>query len=453
MTHRLITPFAAAVGAMLLSAACGSADKPALTGRIDVTEPTEITLYYDCNGETVLETIATDENGCFTFSPEEGCKSADVTIYVGVTAYGACIEKGKPLTMTVADGRATFEGANAERSNFLSVCNNALNAWKFKPTGVHPFDADEWRTMLDEGYAAAVEAANAISDRDAREYSLRLAEGRKKYFEMQALMMGGGRSEEARARYDEMANSIDPNDDITRLSWMLDTWLNRSGIMSSEGGTGIEAIFGKIDRALTNDNNKRHLYTSLAEQFLLYQPSAEKIESFREEISEYLADMPRLTKRLEQEIERRANEISDGDLFPSDPILIDRQGNKTTLSAAIGGKAAYIDFWATWCVPCCREIPFMEKLTERFANDDRMVFISISIDDDTDAWKQKIDEDKPAWPNYIIESITGREFLDAMGINSIPRFITVGADGRIVSVKAARPSNKDIDSTLKAMLE
>ena len=450
ITLRSLVP---AIGALLAVVGCNSSDKPMLTGKIDVDEPTEITLYYDCNGETVIETVATDENGCFTFALEDGCKSADVTIYVGVAAYGAYVEKGKSLTMTIADGKATFEGSNAERSNFLSVCNNSLNGWKFKPTGTHPFDADEWRMMLDDGYTAAVEAANAIADKDAREYSLRLAEGRKTYFEMQTLMMDRGRSEESRARYDEIVNSIDPNDDITRLCWMLDTWFNRSGITHSEGETGVGAMFKKIDKTLTNDNNKRHLYTSLSEQFLLYQPSAEKIENFRNEISEYLADMPQLAKRFEQELERRANEISDGDKFPSDPIIIDRQGSKTTLAAAIEGKVAYIDFWATWCVPCCREIPFMEELTKRFAGDDRIVFISISIDDDTDAWKKKIDEDKPEWPNYIIDKLTGNKFLDAMGINAIPRFITVGADGRIVSVKAARPSDKNIDSILKEIFE
>jgi len=39
-----------------------------------------------------------------------------------------------------------------------------------------------------------------------------------------------------------------------------------------------------------------------------------------------------------------------------------------------------------------------------------------------------------------------------MSINSIPRFVIVGADGRILSVNAARPSNKDITTVLDAAL-
>ena len=39
-----------------------------------------------------------------------------------------------------------------------------------------------------------------------------------------------------------------------------------------------------------------------------------------------------------------------------------------------------------------------------------------------------------------------------MGINAIPRFIIVGRDGKIISVDAARPSNKDIEKTLNEAL-
>ena len=63
-----------------------------------------------------------------------------------------------------------------------------------------------------------------------------------------------------------------------------------------------------------------------------------------------------------------------------------------------------------------------------------------------------MDNDRPAWPNYIFEKINGRQFLDRMGINAIPRFLIVGRDGRIIHADAARPSDKDIKDILDAAL-
>lgn len=66
-----------------------------------------------------------------------------------------------------------------------------------------------------------------------------------------------------------------------------------------------------------------------------------------------------------------------GSPLPDAPLK-DRNGNKVKLSD-FAGKYIYIDIWASWCVPCCAEVPHLKRLESELQND-RVVFVSISID-------------------------------------------------------------------------
>lgn len=58
-------------------------------------------------------------------------------------------------------------------------------------------------------------------------------------------------------------------------------------------------------------------------------------------------------------------------------------------------KKIYVSFWATWCGPCHIEKPELEKLKKDFNKDSSIVFIDISLDSDTEDWKQFLEKNKP----------------------------------------------------------
>lgn len=78
----------------LVSYGCSSSDNaPLLEGKINVSEPTEITFYYDYNGNTFVENVSTDSTGLFIFNPQLAGNEADVALYVGSDSYGAFSKK------------------------------------------------------------------------------------------------------------------------------------------------------------------------------------------------------------------------------------------------------------------------------------------------------------------------------------------------------------------------
>lgn len=130
-------------------------------------------------------------------------------------------------------------------------------------------------------------------------------------------------------------------------------------------------------------------------------------------------------------------------------ITLERaDGTKLQLSSLFG-KTLYLDFWATWCPPCCAEIPYLEALSEQFAGNQDVRIVSISVDQDCDAWVKKIAEDKPAWEQYRISSEDADVFFSAIELETIPRFIIVGPDGSIINRDAPRPSDETCVTTIQ----
>lgn len=458
-THSLKPAGLIVLSALFMHSCTPKADAPLLEGQIHTSEPTAITFVYDSDGDNIVDELTTDSTGAFSYNPHLQAGDADVSLYIGSDPFGVYLKQGCSTRIDIDGTKATFTGDNTDRSRFYNTLRQSFSPWTFKPTPDHPFQLDEWNRNLEQGYEQTQKALESVADPDARARYQRLTDAIHKYYTLQVLSLDRMMNRtDNQAEMDSLLATIDPNADESRLSGLISYWVNQADLVHDTGGkpdltTYFVSQINAIDSALTNEGNKRSLYNTLCNMFFLYQPSDSAVNVFRAGIAPQLAQAPRVAAYIDQQMEQRAKQVKDGDKLPSDPTLIARDGTRTTLSQVIQGKVAYIDFWATWCAPCCREIPYFEEVWKQYKNNPSIVFVSISQDDNVTAWQNKVDKDQPGWPNYIFESISGRQFLEQMGINAIPRFLIMGRDGRIIDTNAARPSDKDIKDVLNAALK
>ncbi len=259
-----------------------------------------------------------------------------------------------------------------------------------------------------------------------------------------------------KAQMDSIIATIDPNADESRMTGIINYWYNRSDIHRKGNAASIidymKDQFAGIDSVLTNEGNKKSLWMTLGSMFMMYSPSENDVQDFFAAVEPQLSRAPMVKERIMEVYESMKPKVSNGDVVPTDPVIISPDGSKCHLSDLLGKSVVYIDIWATWCGPCCREIPYMEKIVEQFKGNEGITFISISRDDSRQAWLKKLDRDKPEWPQYIFDKSSGDEFMNAMGITGIPRFLLIGKDRKFISVDAERPSNEKIAEILNAAI-
>jgi peroxiredoxin len=93
-----------------------------------------------------------------------------------------------------------------------------------------------------------------------------------------------------------------------------------------------------------------------------------------------------------------------------------------------GKKYVLLDFWASWCGPCKKEIPNMKKLYAQY-NSKGFEIISISIDKDPDAWKAAVKQFELNWPNLLDE--VGK-IADLYKVKLIPQMFLIDNTGKII---------------------
>jgi thiol-disulfide isomerase/thioredoxin len=114
------------------------------------------------------------------------------------------------------------------------------------------------------------------------------------------------------------------------------------------------------------------------------------------------------------------------------------------------GKVVYIDIWATWCGPCKAEIPHLKKLEAHFKGQD-ISFVSIAYKDKKEKWMKMV-EDKNMGGIQLFAPDANIPFFTDFDVSSIPRFILLNKEGKIISPETYRPSYPQIIEFIEAFL-
>jgi thiol-disulfide isomerase/thioredoxin len=125
--------------------------------------------------------------------------------------------------------------------------------------------------------------------------------------------------------------------------------------------------------------------------------------------------------------------------------LVDPEGKAHTLSD-YRGRVVVLDFWATWCGPCAKVMPRLEKLQKKYA-DRGVVVLGLSSWDTGDPAAAM----KKRGITYTL-LLKGEEMAPSYGVTSLPVVYVIGADGRVVYSHAG-PDQKDLSDLIENQLK
>ena len=128
-----------------------------------------------------------------------------------------------------------------------------------------------------------------------------------------------------------------------------------------------------------------------------------------------------------------------GNLAP-DFTLASLDGSQVTLSSYKGKKGVVLVFFATWCVPCMKEVPEIKRFAET-ARKERIAVLAVNYKQQTDIVERFNKSNKV---NYgILLDTEGTVTSGKYGIKGLPQIVGVDAKGKIVYRGTDLPANRD----------
>lgn len=350
----------------------------------------------------------------------------------------------------VEDSLKAFSGRNAAAADWIKTYNASYDYAVFFPFDDEPDPlAGKDRVKVLEGkYKHLSGQLKKIKDTRIRQYLGHLNEDARVNFLTRILPKND-------VRYKEMMANIDVN------SWLgLYNYLPQRAIKASMDAS-LDSLYGGdmteyglaeiqvISARVSNAKVRYALLDDCAYEVLVYGKNFADIDRFWKPFCKKAGSDSLLIRKYADKVEAIKN-TKRGMMAP-EFFFTDREG-KVHSSKEFLGKLVYIDCWATWCGPCCREIPYLEKRVAEYKGHEKVRFVSISMDSNRDAWLRKLDKDQPQWEQYIVDKAQDAALSKSFGISGIPRFILLQADGTIADSDAFRPSDSDFHQQLDSYI-
>lgn len=130
---------------------------------------------------------------------------------------------------------------------------------------------------------------------------------------------------------------------------------------------------------------------------------------------------------LEQEEQIAYQEVLEGDSAPD--FTAETADGSTFMLSEQSGKVVLLNFWATWCGPCVREMPAFEKLYSEYGQE--IAILAINCMEDKEAVNQFVSDNGYTFPiAYDMEGMISMKYPS----DGIPYTLVIGGDGIVKNI-------------------
>lgn len=110
--------------------------------------------------------------------------------------------------------------------------------------------------------------------------------------------------------------------------------------------------------------------------------------------------------------------------------VADLAGEKVSLKDLLGKGPIVVDFWATWCKPCLKELPYVDRIREKYA-DRGVQVLAVTIDSPKSQSQVKRYIDTHKYGFTVLLDPEQEVFRKLQGKGSIPYVVVLDAEGNI----------------------
>lgn len=133
--------------------------------------------------------------------------------------------------------------------------------------------------------------------------------------------------------------------------------------------------------------------------------------------------------------------------IPNDFALISLDGEEVVLSE-FKGQYVLVNFWATWCIPCRKEMPYLQQVYE--AHQGELMVLAVNMNEDAERVRPFIDEFGYTYPILLDPS---DELAAEHNVRGLPVSFIVNPEGEIVYRRIGEILPEEFDVWLEKNLE
>jgi thiol-disulfide isomerase/thioredoxin len=216
----------------------------------------------------------------------------------------------------------------------------------------------------------------------------------------------------------QLAGSNDPAQMLSRI----DELLKLGAYLDMEDAAKLRLLEKKYTLVIKLPDEKKRVEKAFGEEgvvgalLFIHQEKRQKREgiAFLKRVKE---DFPTLDAQAFSKIEKAFSELdSIGEPFAL--RFKSLKGEEVDI-ANYKGSVVLIDFWATWCGPCMRDLPQTVALYDKF-HGGGLEIIGVSLDQERDTLERVLRIKKIPWPQFFDGKGWQNEIASAHGISSLP---------------------------------
>lgn len=122
------------------------------------------------------------------------------------------------------------------------------------------------------------------------------------------------------------------------------------------------------------------------------------------------------------------------------------QGGRLKLSS-LRGKVVMVDFWASWCGPCRKDMPHVKEIYAKYKSKGFEI-LGVSLDREKKDWVEAIQKDGLTWPQISDLKFWSSEAVGLYNIQAIPHTVLLDKEGKIIA-KGLR--GEELDKALESI--
>ena len=465
------------IAVLCVTAMTAMAQKSTVNGKLENHTDRDTLMLY-VSGSNKIDTLQVASDGKFTHTAEVNQMAEGLFMLVGRGGHGrehSCIiliEPEKTIDITLNLSKPDAEGKSQLKANinkaddvakqqyagmFYNVltAGNVLAGEELLKTG--SFAACQKK--VDEVMKPILKTLEKVKDKSFAKQATQAVNAQKDnaYFAYATAAEQAGQKTEQDADFMKYVNSINPNDTanvnqiLSYIQWYVQVHPEKYAPLTDNA-----AQLKCLGEFTKNADVRNKITSEFVRSLQLYEAlGVNTAQPAFKELFEQMIALSTDAETLEYcngKMEKMSNTMEGKPAINFS--LQDIDGKPVEFKSLVGnGVVTYVDFWATWCGPCKREIPALAELTEQLKENKKIRIVSISIDEDHNAWKQMITQDKPTWEQYIIPDLSTSEAIKEYEINSIPRFMIFDGDGILNQNTAPRPSSAGTRALLESLVK